>query len=346
MNQAIAYDSKVEDYGQFYNIDDDLSHNCAVTMIAGARGYGKTYGVKKKFLKTFIEKGWLFAVIKRTQIEIDKMAPNYFKDIMEDIYINDTMKYKSGKFYFNNKLCGYAFALSTGVQEKGSSFHGVHWGVFEEFIADTTKGQRYLPNEFEIHMDLMDSIYRHRNFKHIMLGNYVSLYCPYVTGWKVTPKSNKQILMKSPNKLVMFHILEDNPKFIEFKKSTLMGRLHAESGTEDYNIYNNSLVDNKTFIRKKSGTSIHTCNFSFMGDNYGFWIDRKNGIGYLSYDINPNCRFNYALTTKDHKPNMMLMKAKHRGIFSKMFDYYSVGCLRFEDLYIKNKFDEIMFRAG
>lgn len=51
----------------------------------------------------------------------------------------------------------------------------------------------------------------------------------------------------------------------------------------------------------------------------------------------------YSATTNDHKPNILLMqKAKKLTLLGNLIDAYQSGCVRYENMKLKNWFRDIM----
>ena len=47
----------------FYDWERTLSYDADITMVIGARGYGKTYGLRRQFLRDYIGKGYRFVEV-------------------------------------------------------------------------------------------------------------------------------------------------------------------------------------------------------------------------------------------------------------------------------------------
>ena len=328
----------------YFNLQNELSHNCYIMMILGARGCGKSWACKKFVLRRFLDYNEQFIVLNRTEVDKDETMDSYFNDVsLDDEFIECDIKFEGDTFLVNDRMAGTAHALSKAHTYKRSSFPRVSWIIFEEFTADVTIGARYLKNEFELYLNYLDTIIRNRdNVKIFMIGNYVSLYCPYVNGWDLYPKHETQAIVKTPSKKIMLHILEDDLEFVNFRKKTLMGQIHEESGTAKHGLYNTPKIDNDVFIQKKTENCSYLFTFTYEGEKLGCWADWDKGLYFISFDIDPTCKIVYATTLNDHQPNAMLLKRKKSSMFSGMIKAYERSSLRFESLKIKLIMDNVI----
>jgi hypothetical protein len=108
-------------------------------------------------------------------------------------------------------------------------------------------------------------------------------------------------------------------------------------------VENEFLKDNLNFVEKKTGNARFEFSVIYQEHTYGFWTDYKAGLGFVSYDIDPSNKLQFALTDYEHKPNLMLVRNVSKNFLLKgMVDAYEGGYMRFEDLMIKNQFIEII----
>lgn len=71
------------------------------------------------------------------------------------------------------------------------------------------------------------------------------------------------------------------------------------------------LRDDSTFIQKKTPNSTYLFTMIYKGEKYGVWIDYKEGLEFVSKDIDPSCLLVYSLTMADHSPNTLLLKGQN-----------------------------------
>lgn len=102
-----------------------LPRNADVNLIIGARGLGKTYGVRRYMLEDYIKNGICFVEVTRYREENNDVAANYFDRIIEDNI------FPEWEFRVHNKVaearrtgnkewctCGYFIPLSLQQQKK------------------------------------------------------------------------------------------------------------------------------------------------------------------------------------------------------------------------------------
>ena len=134
-------------------------------------------------------------------------------------------------------------------------------------------------------------------------------------------------------------LVEDvrNEKFIDKKRNTEFGKLIDGTTYSGYSIDNKFLLDNDTFVEKKSPKARYYFTFVYKDNKFGVWADFTAGMMYVSKQIDPSFPLIYSITMKDHQPNMMFLKNKNRSNHFKVFlEAYQMGTLRFESINIKN----------
>lgn len=178
---------------EFYNIAHLDSYNALFNMCVGGRNIGKTFQIKKKLLRNFIEKGEQGIYLRRRQTELDELDKDKFFNnaILESVFkdFNVVKKEKTTRFseitftcsnkgydegenvikinssvvLLNNQIVVYMKAVSTWLKLKGSEYDEVTIILYDEVLIDLSKTHsRYLPNEISILIQLVISIMRRR----------------------------------------------------------------------------------------------------------------------------------------------------------------------------------------
>lgn len=325
----------------YYDVNKTLSHNAIINIIIGPRGTGKTYALKKKAINDFVKKGKQFFCVRRFQSELDLITDNWFNDIVKN---GDNMgvdiSFKAGIFYFNDEIAGYAVPLSRSQYYKSTSFPNVDLIIFDEFIIDTSNAH-YLRNEVKQLLDLYETVARTREgVKAFLLANSLSFVNPYTLYWGLTMPKHKNIC-KAVDGLVLCELVQDS-EFTDFKKQTSFGKLIAGTDYERFSVQNEFILDNDTFIQKKTFGSKHLFAFTYMGKAYGLWVNYAEGLYFVSKDVDPSCTICYSVTMDDHSPNKLLLKRNDKGLFGKMLEAYKMGTLRFESQAIKKMVEAIL----
>jgi len=344
----------------FWDIGRTLTHNMLMNFIVGNRGGGKTYGAKKHGCDNFIKKKEQFGYIRRYKEDLKKPMEQFFKDIAWE-YPDYEMKVEGDKFYIRLKpadektkwteddVAGYGFVLSTANNKKSISYPNITTLIFDEFLLD--KGnQRYLQNEPEKLLSLYETVARpgtgHKRVRLFLLANAISITNPYFLYFglqmpKTADKNNKYI-WKHPTRPILVEDVR-NQAFIDVKKNSEFGQLIEGTTYSDYSIENKFLLDDNTFIERKTAKARYCFTFVYKERKFGVWVDMGEGKMYVSEDIDPSYYLVYAFTIRDHKPNTMLIKNKNKYGHLKMFiESYKNGCVYFESMNVKNLTYEVI----
>lgn len=343
----------------FWNIDRTLTHNALINIIVGNRGGGKSYGAKRRGVSNFINKGEQFGYIRRYRDDLKKPLEQFYKDIAQE-FPDHECKVEGDKVYIRVKagnekekwtekdIAGYGFSLSTANNKKSMSYPNVTMLIFDEFLLEEGN-QRYLPNEVEKLLNLYETVARpgsnHPRVTLWLLGNAISVTNPYFLYFNLKmptlkDKNNKWI-WKHPDKPILVEDVR-NEGFIDVKKKTEFGRLVHGTNYADFSIENKFLLDDDTFIEKKSQKAKHAFNFAYQGKEFGVWFDFTEGKMWVSSAIDPS-GIMYSFTMKDHRPNTMLFKTKNKTYWLKnFFEAFKQGTLYFESMNIKNMCYEVL----
>lgn len=317
----------------WYNLNKTLSYNAALNLIIGVRGVGKTYTTLKRCLEDFDNKGNQLVYVKRTKEDLKKTKGKIFDQILVDKgEPPSAIKVKGNTLYRNGKEMGYCVDLKSAQQLKGVAFPFVTWIVFDEFIIrEEDAGQRYLHNEAEKFIELYDSIARNRtNVRAMLLANSISFINPYTSFWNFTIPYGKNYAL-AQNGSVLLELVMGDADFIAMRKESAIGGIMYNTDYEKMSLYNKFYQDTETFIEKKGAGAKYVFTFEYEGAKFGFWVNKNKGLYFVSNDIDPYCRLNYAVTKFDHTPNTLLLQSAQQGLFSLITKTYSQGILRFEN---------------
>lgn len=348
----------VVDKSIFWDIGRTLTHNALINIIVGNRGGGKSYGAKERAAENFIKRKEQFGYIRRYKDDLKKPLEQFWKDIAQE-FPDHECKVEGEKVYIRlkadpkqkwteNDIAGYGFSLSTANNKKSMSFPDISMLIYDEFLLEEGN-QRYLPNEVEKLLNLYETIARpgsgHRRVSLWLLGNAISITNPYFLYWDLKmPKNmdkNGKWIWKHPTRPILVEDVR-NEGFIDAKRNTEFGRLVDGTNYADYSIENKFLLDDDTFIEKKSQWARHLFNFVYRSEKFGVWYDYTEGKYWVSQSFDPS-GITYSFTMKDHKPNTMLWKSKNKTVYLKQFlEAFKQGILYFESMNIKNMCYEIL----
>ena len=348
------------DTSMFWNAKQTLTHNRLINVIVGNRGGGKSFGAKELAIDNFIKNGEQFGYIRRYKEDLKDPLLEFFKDI-EYKYPDYEFKTDAKKLYIRLKplnekekwseddVAGYGFYLSVANNRKSIPYPYITTLIFDEFLLEPGN-QVYLSNEPHKLLGLYETIARpgtnHPRVVLFMLSNAISVTNPYFLYWNLkmptTQDKNGKYIWKHPTRPILVEDVK-NAQFIEAKKNTEFGALVEGTPYAEHSIENKFLLDDNTFIEKKSGKARYYFTFVFKGNTFGVWADFTEGKMWVSNDIDPSCVVKYTLTMKDHQPNLMLLKNKARaGHFKTFIECYKAGCLYFENMNVKNITYEVL----
>ena len=328
----------------FYNPDRIISYNALLNIIIGERGVGKTYGMKTRAVRRFLNKGKQFAYIRRYDTDLEASVgtsqDNKFFEQIRKEFPNSEFKIsknkKVRKLFIDGKICGYALPLSAADSLKSSSYENVDMIIYDEFMLKEGSTQHYLKNEPEIILDLIETIGRLRDIRIYCLGNAISSTSPLMSYFDLTLPYNTDIKLFKDGTIAVEYI--KNEKYREVKKASRFGKLIEGTKYGKYAIDNEFLSDSKSFIKKKDKNAKFYFILIVNGTHYGVWRDWKNQLMYVSNDIDPNCPIKFAIHEDDHNESTVYAKARSNFWFKQIINHYRLARLCFENQTVKNLF--------
>jgi hypothetical protein len=320
----------------WYDPNKTLTHNALYNLIIGNRSCGKSYGWKKRVIKTFKEKGLQFIYLRRYESELKKSKEDYFNDIIKNgEFPDDKITFDDDCYFLNGHLMGYAIALTKAKDYKSTSLPLVWLILFEEFIIEDTGYSHYLKNEATAFLGFYMSIDRYRGVKVAFLGNNFTMFNPYTLYWNLNMPYNSNIT-KAKNGKILLEMVAD-PEFVKERMKTDFGQLVEGTPFADFAIQNKSPIDNDNFVMKKSEKCTYYFTFKYNGELYGVWIDNSIGKLFVSSDVDPFFKLVYSVTLDDHSPNTLLLKSVNKSVYFKTFiDNYKAANVYFESMKIKS----------
>lgn len=241
---------EIDGYGATYNI------------ISTTRGYGKSYGVKKKVMRKYYRGHKRFGYIFRRQTNLQRLmsqGANIFADYNADFgdSVISTIRgffiegvNEKGKKVLNEQI-GYNFILKNAKEYKPVSYADVSTIWFDECVIENDSDERYLSNEPNRFQNLCDTVMRNRDDVRVyMTCNAFANYNPYAIKWKLQmPKDDRYIWVSEDHSyLVYFRVPKE---FIEARKQTAFGRSVSELDYARFSFGNMFQSGNDVFIIPK-----------------------------------------------------------------------------------------------
>lgn len=180
--------AKVYDSNGWVNWDYLINQGSAFTMVVGARGVGKTYGL----MKYCLDQGRKFIYLRRLKSQLDQCANNAgnpFKKLNSDLNRNIKPRGTQGGVLFdeNGEVVALGVALSTVANVRGFDYSDYDMIIFDEAVA--SDGERPIPHEFNAFLNFYETVNRNRELsgdkpvQAVLLGNANRLTNPYYSGW-------------------------------------------------------------------------------------------------------------------------------------------------------------------
>lgn len=334
--------------------------NGEICLVLGAKDIGKTFGLRKKCIERYLKAHEIFCEICRTQSEADQVAPNYFSKIQaEGFFKGYEFKTEKGCGYIARKpkddgarkweLICYFVALSAFQKEKRRTFQFVKRFIFDEAVIDVKdKFHRYLPDEFLILANILDTVSRQQpgDDKHYyvyLLGNAVDLTCPYLRhlGIDKIPEFGYSY---HKHKTVLLHYVE--PWDAEDRRAlTLVGRM-LEGNDESKVIFDNEFQDTTgREIAKKSSNSHYRFCLKWGCLSFAIWIDDKRGIWYVTSKLPKGADNIYTLAKKDSTVDYAMIE-KASPLMKLLVKIHYIGGIRYESAHLREAFHEVLSFLG
>lgn len=349
----------IEAVSKYWDIYRTLTYNALFNFILSIRGNGKSYGCKKRVIENFIKKKEQFGYVRRYKDDLKKPLEEFFKDVGKE-FPDHEWKVEGTKVYIRLKaedpkqkwtdedVAGYGFHLSTANNKKSIPYPNITTLIYDEFLLEEGN-QRYLQNEVRAFLNLYETIARpgtdHPRVVVWFLANSITVTNPYFLYFDLKLPSKKdrngKRIWRHPTKSI---IVEDatTDAFIQAKQETEFGEMIAGTDYGEYSVNNKFLLDDDTFIEKKSVRARHLFNLIYKGGKYGVWFDYTEGKMWVTEATDPY-GITYSFTLKDHSPNTMLWKSKNKTVYLKQFlTAFKDGILYFENMNIKNMCYEIL----
>lgn len=352
----------------YYDWEKTLSYDADVTMVIGARGYGKTYGLRRQFLRDYIRSGYRFCEVVRYKDELSSVAANYFERLLRtpefDQYI---CKYEGRKCYIAKKPEGYDdvekkprlnwdvigyFIPMTGAQSaKKKTYDRVRRIVLDEAVIDRTdRYHTYLPNEFVTLANIVDTVSRERadaesiRPRVYLLGNACDFGNPYFAAYGVT-SDLKFGYRWFRGKTFLLHYVDSGDYGTRKIEGTVAGRMMA--GTDEALVAaGNEFTGMSTdFVQPKTKAARFNFGIRYNGTIYGVWSDMREGLYYVTKGAPNNATPIYYLSNDQSQVNYIAAK-KTAKVFQVFAEAYYLSMIRYDSVDTKRNFLEVLNMFG
>lgn len=349
---------------RFYDWDRTMSYQTGTNgehcMVIGGKDIGKTFGLRLKCIKRYLKAGERFCEICRTNVERDEVAPGYFDKIQSEGFFTDyVFDVRRNCGYIAKapadgekpewELMCYFVALTNFQREKKRTFVKPRRFIFDEAVIDSKdRHHRYLPDEFLVLANLLDSISRQQpgdgySYCVYYLANAVDFTCPYLDAFGIS-KVPEFGYSWHRGKTVLLHYVE--PWDADERKAyTLVGRMlagHDESRVVFDNVFSDETGGE---IMKKTSNAQFKWAFKWGRMTFAIWVDRKRALWFVTSRTPRDARMVYTLAKKDSTVSTRVLE-RTEPLARLLVEIYRIGGLRYESAHIREAFFEVLSFMG
>ena len=322
----------------YYNPDKLFSYNFLIGFCIGERGCGKSFAMKLWCLKNFIKTGEQFIYVRRYKTELDTSLATFWDDLQANGYFDDlNLQVKKSKMLTtllcDGEVCGYAVPLSTANILKSTSFPNVSIIVYDEFLLPPGN-YRYLKNETTCLLDVMETVFRLRPGRTVLLGNNIAPHSsPFFAYWDLELPQNGEEFRTFRNGSIVVQYVR-NLEYRKIKKQSRFYELIEGTSYADYAVDNEAMNENNSFIGKRPAKSVFYGMIIINGVSLGIW-NGHDGYFYLSDKYDPNTVFKFVFDYNDHTDGTIFENARTNMYMHTLIRAYRQGWLKFESQKIK-----------
>ena len=320
---------KLYDRNGWVNWGYILDRQAAFTMVVGARGVGKTYGL----MKELITRKQPFIYLRRLKTQLDncgKVTGNPFKRLNMDNGWNILPYSIGGNIEFrqndkNGDLVAVGVSLSTVATVRGIDFSEFNYIVFDEAIAMI--GEKPIKNEFEAFLNFYETVNRNREIigekpvQAILLGNANKLSNPYFTGWHFMKTSlkmlrGKQMVYQTPDSSRIMIMLQDSP--ISKKKAETAAYQNGSDGFISMAIDNTFRTD-ETKIKSEP---LKEYNHIVSIGEIGIYRHKSERKYYVSSKVQTPYYDDFGISLKMFRQDFIMLRMNYLIAKNVLFEDY------------------------
>ena len=301
---------------RWYTPHELLTYNALFNFIIGQRGGGKSFGTLKFCIDRYLKTGEQFIILRREQKEMDDSKPTLFDAIVKEGVIPDHAFHAKGdRLYCDNKVMGYAVALSTSMKKKSINYAGVAWIIFEEFMVDGVNS-RYLgrgDQEVQLFLNFYETVARMRpkQPRVFFVANAFSTVNIYFTFFniKIAPPF-KRYQLHGPHICVC---IWSDDTYMEAKKQTAFYQLIQDTPFASHAYDNKFMLDSDHFIKKQKPKDMeYTFSIRYMGTTYGVFTNFAGDYYVTDRKGNATPHNTVSLSLDDNRPdNINIRRVKN-----------------------------------
>lgn len=336
-----------------------------ICLVIGAKGIGKTFGLRKQCVNDYLKRGWHFCEICRTKEELKHVRQGYFDKLQNAGFFKNYLFKITGQTAFIAKeppldengeylekpqwdVIGYFVALTAFQTEKKRTYTNVKRFIFDEAIIDNKdRYHRYLPDEFNILANILDSVSRQQSdgeqYRVYILGNACDLSCPYMRylGINRIPDYGYSFWH---GKHVLLHYVEPWDA-VERESNTLVGRMLSGSEESKMVFENRFNAGDQDTICPKPSTAKYAYTIKYNNEFFNAWIDYKQGLCWISAKMPKDNTNIYTLTKADYTLDYQAIE-RNAPLLQTLNRFFYIGALRYDSVLIREMFLSVLDFLG
>lgn len=355
-----------------------LSYDADVTMVADARGRGKTFGMREQFVRDALAKQSTFVQIVRHESRIKQVANGYFDALAKPNAEGQATSevFRGHHFIFRRQSrdmlwqdvpperledpkykpdpkkwerIGYFVSLSKAQDYKEMTFARVRRLCLDEALIQNPNGRHnYLPMEFEQLISIVDSCTREQpgDSRHkpnvYLLSNACSIVNPYFQHYGITSIPPDGFSWWGGKTFLLF--VGSDAGYSEAKATqTVAGRMSANTATAAMANDNRFVSARLGLVQGKTPAARFQYGLACNGCKYGVWLDLAEGLYYVNEQVPNGATPIYALTTADNALNYVMAR-RSQPVMQSLIEMYSLGLVRFSTPAVRERCETEVFR--
>lgn len=316
-----------------------------LNFILGERGVGKTFTTLEWCVKRALKYDEEFVYMRRYESELKDVdsllspLPLYSTDPL----IQETsFKVKGNDFYADDRIIGHWIALSTSNHLKGTAFPKVKYLIYDEFLAESGVTRELKKEMFKFY-NVLETLFRMRDFKCFLLANTTSFMCCYKNSLRLQLPFGGNEFWYHPTKSILVQLTNNTP-YREAKRQTPVGKIIEGTDYAEYSINNKFYIDSNTFIKKRSGSHYEILNFVYKNIKFGLFVSKKSREMIIDYSKNKD-RTDYVIKDEEMSDEgcMILAKSSH-PVFRYMRNYYNYSNLYYQNQVVKSLLFNFLYK--
>lgn len=180
---------------KYYDSTNMWDSECPINFALSGRGAGKSTRIAKDIAKYCVENDRQFILLTRNSMsKMTRYFEGYLRDSLEEEYgwhvefgDRDNIIKVSDNDRTKKDIIGYHHYLSLQSTYKSNQFDKVDFIIYEEAL--TLEASVYYPDEFEMWLSYLSTVFRHRDdCKAVLIGNVMTASNPYFEGYGIPPE--------------------------------------------------------------------------------------------------------------------------------------------------------------